>query len=148
MGVKGKLIGSVEVKCGGHLVHDIFHTNTHQIPNICRGKIKHFEIHEGGTIKAGSVVSWKYNDDGKDKIAKQVIEAVDPQKKSITWKVVGGDLLELYNSFTTIISCDHQWATWTFVYEKKTEETPEPLVLLGFALDLIKDIEGHHLLKK
>ncbi|XP_055801570.1 kirola-like [Solanum dulcamara] len=121
MGVKGKLIGSVEVKCGGHLVHDIFHTNTHHIPNICR--------------------------DGKDKIAKQLIDAVDPQKKSITWRVIGGDLLELYNSFTTIISSDHQWTTWTFVYEKKTEETPEPLVLLGFALDLIKDIEGH-LLKK
>ncbi|KAG5609036.1 hypothetical protein H5410_020317 [Solanum commersonii] len=147
MGVKGKLICSVEVKCGGHLIHDLFHTNTHHIPNICRGKINHFEIHEGGSVKVGSVVSWKYNDDGKDKIAKQVIDAVDPQKKSITWKVIGGDLLELYNSFTIITSCDKQWTTWTFVYEKKTEETPEPLVLLGFALDLTKDIEGH-LLKK
>ncbi|MCD9561247.1 hypothetical protein HAX54_020250 [Datura stramonium] len=147
MGVKGKLIVSIEVKCGGHLIHDIFHTNTHHIPNICRGKINDFEIHEGGVVKIGSIVSWKYNDDGKDKIAKQVIEAVDPQKKSITWKVIGGDLLELYNSFTAITSCDHQWTTWTFVYEKKTEETPEPLVLLGFAVDLTKDIEGH-LLKK
>ncbi|KAG5609037.1 hypothetical protein H5410_020318 [Solanum commersonii] len=122
--IEGKLICSVEVKCGGHLIHDLFHTNTHHIPNICRGKINHFEIHEGGSVKVGSVVSWKYNDDGKDKIAKQ-----------------------LYNSFTIITSCDKQWTTWTFVYEKKTEETPEPLVLLGFALDLTKDIEGH-LLKK
>lgn len=64
MGVKGKLIGSVEVKCGGHLVHDIFHNYTHHIPNICRGKINHFEIHEGGAIKVGSVVGWKYNDGG------------------------------------------------------------------------------------
>ncbi|KAF3676876.1 putative tubulin alpha chain-like [Capsicum annuum] len=112
MGVKGKLIGSIEVKCGGHLVHDIFHNYTHHIPNICR--------------------------DGKEKNLKQVIEAVDSQNKSISWKVIGADLLELYNSFTTIASCDHQWTTWTFVYEKKTEETPEPLVLLGIALDLTK----------
>ncbi|KAM3339240.1 kirola [Capsicum galapagoense] len=139
MGVKGKLIGSIEVKCGGHLVHDIFHNYTHHIPNICRGKFNHFKIHEGGAIKVGSVVGWKYNDgDGKEKNLKQVIEAVDSQNKSISWKVIGADLLELYNSFTTIASCDHQWTTWTFVYEKKTEETPEPLVLLGIALDLTK----------
>ncbi|XP_070056700.1 MLP-like protein 34, partial [Nicotiana tomentosiformis] len=81
--------------------------------------------------------------DGKDKICKQVIEAVDHQKKSITWKVIGGDLLELYNSFTITTSHDHQWTTWTFVYEKKTEDTPDPLVLLGFVLHLTKDIEGH-----
>ncbi|CAN4081073.1 unnamed protein product [Withania somnifera] len=81
--------------------------------------------------------------DGKDKISKQVIEAVDPQTKSITWKVIGGDLLELFNSFTIITSVDHQWTTWTFVYEKKTEDIPEPLVLLGFVLHVTKDIEGH-----
>nr|XP_018623925.1 MLP-like protein 28 [Nicotiana tomentosiformis] len=143
MGVKGKLIASVEVKCGGHLVHDIIHTNTHHLPNICPGKLNGFEIHEGGTVKVGSVVIWKYNDDGKDKIAKQVIEAIDHQKKSITWKVIGGDLLELYNSFTIISSNDHQWTTWTFVYEKKTEDVPEPLVLLGLALGVTKDIECH-----
>ncbi|CAN4081072.1 unnamed protein product [Withania somnifera] len=127
MGVKGKLIASVEVKCGGHLIHDIFHTKTHHISNICPSKIQSFEFHE----------------DGKDKISKQVIEAVDPQTKSITWKVIGGDLLELFNSFTIITSVDHQWTTWTFVYEKKTEDIPEPLVLLGFVLHVTKDIEGH-----
>ncbi|XP_016440471.2 kirola [Nicotiana tabacum] len=143
MGVKGKLIASVEVKCGGHPIHDIFHTNTHHICNISPGKIQKFDIHEGETVKVGSIVNWKYNDDGKDKICKQVIEAVDHEKKSITWKVIGGDLLELYNSFTITTSHDHQWTTWTFVYEKKTEEIPEPLVLLGFVLHVTKDIECH-----
>nr|XP_016492685.1 PREDICTED: kirola-like isoform X2 [Nicotiana tabacum] len=117
MGVKGKLIASVEVKCGGHSIHDIFHTSTHHISNI--------------------------SPDGKDKICKQVIEAADYQKKSITWKVIGGDLLELYNSFTIITSHDHQWTTWTLEYEKKTEDTLEPLVFLGYALHVTKDIEGH-----
>ncbi|KAJ8564770.1 hypothetical protein K7X08_001230 [Anisodus acutangulus] len=143
MGVKGKLIASVEVKCGGHSIHDIFHTNTHHIANISPSKVQHFEIHEGETVKVGSIVSWKYNDDGKDKISKQLIEAVDLETKSITWKVIGGDLLELYNSFTIITSCDHHWTTWTFVYEKKTEDIPEPLALLGCALHVTKEIEGH-----
>ncbi|XP_055800445.1 kirola-like [Solanum dulcamara] len=110
---------------------------------ISPSKILSFEFHEGEDIKVGSVVSWKYNDDGKDKIAKKMIEAIDPETKTITWKVIGGDLLESYDSFTIITSCDHQWTTWTFLYEKKTEEIPEPLVLLDFVLDLTKDIEGH-----
>ncbi|XP_016492684.1 kirola-like [Nicotiana tabacum] len=143
MGVKGKLIASVEVKCGGHSIHDIFHTSTHHISNISPGKVHKVVIDEGETIKVGSIVNWKYNDDGKDKICKQVIEAADYQKKSITWKVIGGDLLELYNSFTIITSHDHQWTTWTLEYEKKTEDTLEPLVFLGYALHVTKDIEGH-----
>lgn len=79
----------------------------------------------------------------KDKIVKEVIEAIDLEKKSITWKVIGGDLLELYNSFTIITSCEHEWITCTFMYEKKTEDTPEPLVPFGGLLNLIKDMEGH-----
>ncbi|XP_059308811.1 kirola-like [Lycium ferocissimum] len=143
MGVKGKLIASIEVKCGGHLIHDIFHTNTHHLPNVTPRKIQRFEIHEGETIKNGSVVSWNYNDDGKDKFSKQVIEGVDPQKKSVTWKVIGGDLLELYNSFSITTACDHQWVTWTLVYEKKTEDIPEPLAFLDFGIHVTKDTEGH-----
>ncbi|KAG5609035.1 hypothetical protein H5410_020316 [Solanum commersonii] len=101
--------------------------------------------HEGESIKIGSIVSWTYNDDGseKNKIIKEVIEAIDPEEKSITWKVIGGDLLELYDSLTIITSCEHEWTTCTFIYEKKTEDTPEPLVPFGFLLNLIKEMEGH-----
>ncbi|MCD9643687.1 hypothetical protein HAX54_031342, partial [Datura stramonium] len=84
---------------------------------------------------------------GQKKFIKQVIEAIDPQKKSSRWKMIEGDLLELYSSFTIVRSCECQWTTWTLEYEKKTEDTPEPLVQLGFLLDMTKDIEGH-LLKK
>ncbi|XP_060185542.1 kirola-like [Lycium barbarum] len=143
MGVKGKLIASLEVKCGGHLVHDILHTNTHHIPNISPGKISHFEICEGEITKVGSILNWKYNDDGKDKILKEVVEIVDLQKKSFTFKVIEGDLLELFNSFTIITSVEDQWATCTLVYEKKTEDIPEPIILLGLNLHVIKDIEGY-----
>jgi len=62
MGLKGKLISSVEVKCGGHLVHDIFHAKTHHISNISPSKVKSFEIHEGEAVDVGSIVEWTYND--------------------------------------------------------------------------------------
>nr|XP_009779849.1 PREDICTED: kirola-like isoform X1 [Nicotiana sylvestris]XP_009779850.1 PREDICTED: kirola-like isoform X2 [Nicotiana sylvestris] len=147
MGVNGKLIVSMEVKCEGHSVYDIFHINTHLIPNITPSKIKHFEIHEGEIGKVGLVASEIYNEDGREKFMKHIIEATDPQKKTGTWKVIEGDLLELYNSFIISISIEDQWTTWTFVYEKKTEDTPEPLAFMGVVIDITKDVEGH-LLKK
>ncbi|OIT20491.1 PREDICTED: kirola-like [Nicotiana attenuata] len=147
MGVKGKLIASMQVKCEGHSVYDIFHVNTHLIPNISPGKFNNFEIHEGEIGKVGLFASKKYNEDGREKFMEHRIEATDPQKKSGTWKVIEGDLLELYNSFTISISIEDQWTTWTFVYEKKTEDTPEPLAFIGVLLDITKDVEGH-LLKK
>lgn len=85
--------------------------------------------------------------DGKEKTVKKVIEAFDPQKKSVTWKVIDGDLLELYNYFTIIISSEDQWTTWTIMYEKKTEDTPEPLASMGVLLDVTKDIDSHLLMK-
>ncbi|MCD7465844.1 hypothetical protein HAX54_002021 [Datura stramonium] len=143
MGVKGKLTASVEVKCGGHLFHDLLHTNAHDVPNISPSIIKHFKIHKGEIAKVGSIISWNYNEGGQKKHVKKVIEAIDPHRKSSCWKVIEGDLLELYNSFTIVISCEHQWITWTFEYEKKTEDTPEPLIQLGLIIDMTKDIDDH-----
>ncbi|KAL3338508.1 hypothetical protein AABB24_027571 [Solanum stoloniferum] len=143
MGLKGKLIASIEVKCGGHSIHDIIHTNTHHLLNIIPSVLNHFEIHEGETIKVGSVVSWKFNQDGKEILLKEMIESVDLEKKSITWKVIGGNMLELYDSFTITTSSEHQWTTVTIMYEKKTEDTPEPLTLLGVFLSGLKGIESH-----
>lgn len=78
-------------------------------------------------------------------IVKEVIEAVDHKKKSIKWKVIEGDLLELYDSFTIISSFEPQWTTWTLAYEKKNVATPDPLAFLGYLIELTKDIEGHFL---
>ncbi|WMV22933.1 hypothetical protein MTR67_016318 [Solanum verrucosum] len=91
MGVQGKLIVSLEVKCGGHSVHDINNTNSHHLPNISPSRVKHFEIHEGEKGKIGSIASWKYYEDGKEMFAKTVIEAIDPQKNSTTWNAIEGN---------------------------------------------------------
>lgn len=49
----------------------------------------------------------------------------------------------MYSCFTIVTSFEPQWATWTIEYEKKAEDTPEPLIELGIILDMYKDIEGH-----
>ncbi|KAG5611243.1 hypothetical protein H5410_022524 [Solanum commersonii] len=118
MSLNGKLVASMEVKCGGHLFHDLYQTSSHHVSNI--DKVHHFNIHEGEDLKAGSVIGWKYTHDGKVKVTKQLIEAVDDEKKSITWKVLRGRYVGI-----------------------KTEDTPKPITLLSLMIDITRDLEGH-----
>lgn len=61
MGVRGKLIASMEVKYRGHLIHDLLHTNTHQAANISP-TINFFEVHEGEIGNIGTIINLKYNE--------------------------------------------------------------------------------------
>ncbi|WMV24081.1 hypothetical protein MTR67_017466 [Solanum verrucosum] len=142
MDLKGKLIASVEVKCGGDLMYDLLHMNSHHVANISP-HVNGFQIHEGENVKVDLVVSWSYNEVGQKKFMKQDIDVIDPKKKSVRWKVIEGDVLEMYSSFTVVTSHEPRWTIWTFEYEKKTEDIPEPLDLFGQILNIIKDMEGH-----
>lgn len=86
--------------------------------------------------------------DGKDKVAKEVIESIDEEKKSITFKVIEGDLLETYKSFKGTCHVDKEGedslVTWTFEYEKLHEKVEDPHTLMDFIVSVTKDIESHH----
>ena len=85
--------------------------------------------------------------DGKAKVAKQLIEAIDDETNSITLKVIEGDLLEEYKSFKCILQAspkgEGSTVHWTLEYEKLHNQVSDPHTLLQFAADLSKDIGGH-----
>ncbi|KAF5945588.1 hypothetical protein HYC85_015816 [Camellia sinensis] len=87
--------------------------------------------------------------DGKKKVIKDVIEAIDEENKSVTFKVIGGDVTELYRTFKITVHVDtkgeNNLVTWTFEYEKKSEDVEDPNTLMDFAINVSKDIESHHL---
>ncbi|KAG5608228.1 hypothetical protein H5410_019509 [Solanum commersonii] len=80
--IEGDVLEMYKVKCGGHSIHDIFHTNAHHVPTISRA-FNRFEIHEVEIVKIDSIISWNYNDGGQNKFTKQIIEDIHPHKKSI-----------------------------------------------------------------
>jgi hypothetical protein len=85
--------------------------------------------------------------DGQAKVAKEKIEAIDETNKSITLKVVEGDLLKEYKSFKIVVQAtpkgEGSLVHWSMEYEKLKEDVPEPKTLLQFAVDVSKDIDGH-----
>ncbi|CAK9180272.1 unnamed protein product [Ilex paraguariensis] len=170
----GKVEAEVEIKCDAD---EFFHSwggKAHQLPNLCPEKLHNVEVHEGDWKTEGSAKLWTYvhaqicssflnfafvcdrlcgfvsgRCDGKKKVAKEIIEAIDEEKKLVTFKVIEGDLMELYKTFIATVHVDTQGesnvVTWTFEYEKLNENVEDPNTLMGMCINMTKDIEAHHL---
>ncbi|MGD7433561.1 MLP family protein, partial [Ralstonia pseudosolanacearum] len=97
----------------------------------------------------GSIICWNYFHDGKERVAKEVLEAIDEKKKSVTFKVIQGDLMEQFKVMKLIVHVDtngeDNLVTWTLEYEKLNEAVPDPHTLMEFCLHVTKDIETHRL---
>ncbi|CAI9096014.1 OLC1v1032074C2 [Oldenlandia corymbosa var. corymbosa] len=146
---KKKLVSSIEIKSDGDVFHEIFRDRPHHISNMSPTYIQGVDLHDGDWGKVGSVIFWNYTHEGKPKVAKEIIEAIDEAKKSVTFRVIEGDLMELYKTFVITVHVDtvgqNNLVTWTFEYEKQKESVPEPNSLMEFCLSVTKDIETHHL---
>ncbi|WRX16401.1 Bet v I/Major latex protein - like 10 [Theobroma cacao] len=129
----GKLEGDVEIKASAEKFHDMFCNKPHHVSNTCSEKVQGCELH----------------DDGEAKKAKQVIEAIDSEKNSITFRMIEGDLMKEYKSFVIKFQAtpksegEGSIVHWTFEYEKLHEGIAHPETLLEFLLSVSKDISAH-----
>ncbi|XP_059658352.1 kirola-like [Cornus florida] len=140
MDLSGKMERQIKIKSDGDMFHEIFRTKPHHISNICTDKVQGVGLHEGDWGTIGSIIIWNYVHDGKEKIAKELIEAIDEEKRSVTFKVIEGNIIELYKSFIIIVHVDTKGesnlVTWTFEYEKLKEDVPDPDTLMDFCINV------------
>ncbi|KAL0424629.1 UNVERIFIED_CONTAM: Kirola [Sesamum radiatum] len=148
MALSGKLVSQIDIKCDGDVFHEIFRERPHHISGMSPDKIQNCDLHDGQWGTVGSVIYWNYTHDGKERVAKEIIEAIDEEKKSVTFKVIEGDLMELYKTIKLTVHVDttgdDNLVTWTIEYEKLNEDVPDPNTLMEFCLHVTKDIERHH----
>ncbi|KAL2500013.1 MLP-like protein [Abeliophyllum distichum] len=81
MGLKGKLTAQIEMRAGGDVFHELFRFTPHQIPKMSPTTIQGCDLHQGEWGTVGSVIIWNYTHDGKPKVAKEVIEAIDGKRE-------------------------------------------------------------------
>ncbi|KAL6573789.1 hypothetical protein OROHE_002248 [Orobanche hederae] len=147
----GKLVSQINIKSDGDVFHEIFRERPHHISDMSPAHIQKCDLHDGDWGKLGSVIFWNYTHDGKERVAKEIVESIDEDKKSVTFKVIEGDLTELYKTFKATVHVDttrdDNLVTWTFEYEKLNRNVPDPHSLMDFCLEVTKDIETHHLPK-
>ncbi|KAK4479145.1 hypothetical protein RD792_014656 [Penstemon davidsonii] len=151
MGLTGKLVAAIEFRAGGDVFHDLVTHKPHHVSTTTPEKIQSCDLLEGEFGKVGSVICWRYTHEGKEKTAKQLIQAIDEEKKIIKLKILEGDLMKLYKDFLTTIHIDTKdgidLVTCTFEYETLHDDVEHPISLLSFFIDITKDIENHHLQK-
>ncbi|CAH2066642.1 unnamed protein product [Thlaspi arvense] len=82
----------------------------------------------------------KATPDGEAKVAKERIEAEEPEKNLITFRVIEGDLLKEYKSFVITIQANFKQGGpgstvhWHVEYEKVDEKVAHPKSFLEFCV--------------
>ncbi|KAJ0037931.1 hypothetical protein Pint_22309 [Pistacia integerrima] len=147
MSLVGKSEIDIEIKAPAAEFHEVISGRPHHISNVSPAHIQSCEIHEGEWGKPGSVIFWNYTHDGVPETAKEIIEAIDNEKNSTTFKVIEGHLLEKYKNFHIVVQAtpkgEGSLVHWTFTYEKLHENIPQPQGIVQLALGMTKDIDAH-----
>ncbi|OAY29254.1 MLP-like protein 31 [Manihot esculenta] len=148
MTLSGKLEADIEVNVPADYFHDVYSCRPHHVSTTSTEMIQGVDLHDGEWGKVGTVICWNYTLDGSPKIAKEIIEIIDDVNLSTTCKVIGGDLLNDYNSFKFIVQAtpkgNGSLVHWTLEYEKIHDNTPDPNTLMDLLVNCSKDIASHY----
>ncbi|XP_010415773.1 PREDICTED: MLP-like protein 28 isoform X1 [Camelina sativa] len=145
----GKLETDVEIKASAEKFHHMWSGKPHHVSKATPGNIQDCVLHEGDWGKVGSILIWNYVHDGEAKVAKEKIEAVEPDKNLITFRVIDGDLMKEYKSFVFTIQVTPKDGGsgsnvhWHLEYEKISEEVAHPETLLQLCVEISKEIDEH-----
>ncbi|KAI3453137.1 hypothetical protein Pfo_009800 [Paulownia fortunei] len=138
MGLSGKLVSQISKKSDGDVFHKLFRYKPNHISDINPETVQSVDLQGGQWGTVGLVILWHYTQDGEKKVAKEITEAIDEKMKSITFKVIEGDLMELFKAFNFIVNVDTNG--------EDNLAVPDPRTLMDLGLSLTKAIERHHLL--
>ncbi|XP_075491278.1 MLP-like protein 31 [Primulina tabacum] len=145
-GLPCKLIAQVAFKAGGDVFHHLMSNKPHHLSNVTPAKIQTCELHQGDYGTNGSVIRWKYTFAG-EKTAKQLLQDIDEVRKTISYKMLEGDLLKYYKNTLITMHVETRdrvdFVTWTVEYELLKPENQHPISLIGFFIDLTKEVEAH-----
>ncbi|PPD68428.1 hypothetical protein GOBAR_DD34694 [Gossypium barbadense] len=129
----GKIEADVEIKASPGQFHEMFTHKPHHVHHTCYDKIQGCDLLE----------------DGKAKVSKQLVEAIDPSKNLTTFREIEGDQLKEYKRFVATLQASPKnkgsgsIVHWTVEYEKLHHGIAHPDTLLQFLVDASKDIDAH-----
>lgn len=82
-------------------------------------------------------------------MSKERVEAVEPEKNLITFRVIEGDVMKDYKSFVSTIQVTPKHGGSGSVvnlhieYEKVSEDVDPPETILQLSIEIIKDIDEY-----
>ncbi|KAK8713084.1 hypothetical protein V6N13_148310 [Hibiscus sabdariffa] len=143
-----KLEAIIEMKASPEQFYDMLANKPHHLHHACSDKIQGCDLLEGQWGKVGSIIRWRLVL-RKAKAGKDMIEAIDPDKKLITFRKLEAEILTEYKSFVYTIQASpksegsRSVVHLTFEYEKLHHGTAQPQFLQQFMVDVCKDIDAY-----
>ncbi|GFY96382.1 hypothetical protein Acr_11g0006880 [Actinidia rufa] len=141
-----RLEHQIEIKSSPAWFFDIYKNKTYLMPKISPDNIQSIQVLEGDGRSVGSVRMWTYIL-GSPVMAKDKIDAVDEENRSITFDLIGGEVTNYYKSFKATLQATSKDGTnlakWTLEYEKANEHVPTPHSHIDFLATLGREIDSY-----
>ncbi|KAA8532561.1 hypothetical protein F0562_032623 [Nyssa sinensis] len=136
-----------EIKSSADKFFEVFSSKVYLIPQICPDRVKSIQLLEGDWNSFGSVKLWTYVAVRDSESAKEKLEAIDEQNKSITFNVLQGELMMNYKifkfSFQVSGNGDGSLVNWALEYEKQNEGVPDPDKYQEIVVHVTKQIDAY-----
>ncbi|AEE30466.1 Bet v I/Major latex protein [Arabidopsis suecica] len=152
MGLSGVLHVEVEVKSPAEKFWVALGDGINLFPKAFPNDYKTIQVLAGDGNAPGSIRLITYGEGSPlVKISAERIEAVDLENKSMSYSIIGGEMLEYYKTFKgtiTVIPKDGgSLLKWSGEFEKTAHEIDDPHVIKDFAVKNFKEID-EYLLKQ
>ncbi|KAI3983625.1 hypothetical protein MKX01_000637 [Papaver californicum] len=148
-----------ELKCSADKFYNLFRHNMMHLTTIFPQFYKSVKILKGdGKSSVGSIREWQYVVPASSEVmsVKEIVKSVDEDNRSITFSVLGGDLLTHYKSFDVTMTVTPKdvdnikesgsKVKWWIQYEKRTEHVHSPDAHIGLVAVVTKELD-HYLLQ-
>ncbi|MCL7045458.1 hypothetical protein MKW94_025234 [Papaver nudicaule] len=143
----GKLVTELEVHCDPEKYYNIY-KHHQEVPKAIPHLFTGCELLKGDGISSGSVKKWDFIIDGKPMSA--TLEATHTDEtRTVHHRLFDGDLMKDYKKFDSILQADPNpkgkgsIVSWSFVYEKRNEDSPAPFAYLPFVHQAIEDMSKY-----
>ncbi|XP_062109601.1 MLP-like protein 28 [Humulus lupulus] len=127
-----KLEVQLEIKSSAEKFFEIFSCKQHLIPKMCPEIIKDIKVIKGDWKSVGSIKEWSYIA-GSAETSKEMVEEIDEKNKSITFKIIDGEMTKYYKNVKSTIHATENIGQklgssvkWTLQYEKMNDNIPDP----------------------
>ncbi|XP_048328035.1 MLP-like protein 34 isoform X1 [Ziziphus jujuba] len=144
-----KIEVQAEIKSSTEKLYGFFKNQMGRLVQMFPQNFKSCEILGGGNaLTSGTIMSWKYDLGSGPMSVKLKVEDADEENKSISFVVLDGDLLKLYNTFKPKIhifkdSNGNAQIKWSIEFDKANQNAPSPSSYLDLAIKVSKGLDAY-----
>ncbi|CAN8312228.1 unnamed protein product [Cochlearia groenlandica] len=147
MATSGTYVTEVPLKGSAKSHYKRWRSENHLFPDAIGHHIQGVTVHEGDWDTHGAIKLWNYTCDGKKEVFKEKRE-FDDENMTVTFRGLEGHVMEILKVYDVIFEFIPKTEKGcvckvTMIWEKRNEDSPEPINYMKFATSLAADMDDH-----